>query len=191
LWPRQSLQKTSTHTSLDTVQFDAHHDYICTTPKQRNPKHTSLRHAAVKFSATNACPEQSAAHVRSAGFRITHAAIPGPRSTTSAVWVCTCEPATNDSDYNQQLRPALDQRHSESSFRSARSRKSTRSTDSQQSYRSSKSAQSHRPHYSHHGADRELKSRKKDRDIDARPTMGDSVILVVDHFRDLLSSDRR
>jgi hypothetical protein len=105
--------------------------------------------------------------------------------------VSSYEPITSESNHGQQLRPSLDQRHSESSFRSARSHRSTRSTDSHQSYRSTKSAHSHRTHHSHHGADRELKSRKKERDIDARPTMGDSVMLVVNHFRDLLSGDRR
>jgi hypothetical protein len=100
-------------------------------------------------------------------------------------------PASNGSNYGQRLRPALDQRNSESSFRSARSHKSTRSTDSHHSYHSTKSAHSHRSHHSHHGKDRELRSRKKRKDIEARPTMGDSVMLVVNHFRDLLSGDRR
>jgi hypothetical protein len=117
--------------------------------------------------------------------------LPGQNHHLPYLDVSSCEAATSDSGYGQQLRPTLDQRHSESSFRSARSRKSTRSIDSHQSHRSSKSAHSHRSHHSHHGADRELKSRKKERDIDVRPTMGDSVMLVVNHFRDLLSSDRR
>jgi len=99
-------------------------------------------------------------------------------------------PATAGSDNTQQLRPSLHQRHSESSFRSARSHKSTRSTKSHQSHHSARSTHSPRSHHSHHGMDRELKSRKKEKDIDARPTMGDSVMLVVNHFRDLLSSDR-
>lgn len=99
-------------------------------------------------------------------------------------------PSTTGYDHSQQLRPALDQRHSESSFRSARSHKSTHSTKSHHSHHSTKSAHSHRSHHSHHGLHDELKHRKK-RDIDARPTMGDSVMLVVNHFRDLLSGDRR
>ena len=99
-------------------------------------------------------------------------------------------PATSGSNYSHQLRPSLHQRHSESSIRSARSHKSTRSTNSHHSHHSAKSTHSPRSHRSHHGVNRELKSRKKEKDIDARPTMGDSVMLVVNHFRDLLSGDR-
>ncbi|KEQ65268.1 uncharacterized protein M437DRAFT_41907 [Aureobasidium melanogenum CBS 110374] len=98
--------------------------------------------------------------------------------------------STSGYDQGQQLRPALDQRHSDSSFRSARSHKSTRSTNSHHSYHSTKSAHSCRSHHSYHGVNDELRKCKK-RDIDARPTMGDSVMLVVNHFRDLLSGDRR
>lgn len=111
----------------------------------------------------------------------------GPRYDQRPVYLAASSygPATSGSDYTQQLRPSLHQRHSESSFRSTPSHKSTRSTNSHKSYHSPRS------HHSHRGVDRELKRRKKEKDIDARPTMGDSVMLVVNHLRDLLSGDRR
>ncbi|KEQ98994.1 hypothetical protein AUEXF2481DRAFT_26229 [Aureobasidium subglaciale EXF-2481] len=100
-----------------------------------------------------------------------------------------------ESYYGQQLRPSLDQRRSEASFRSTHSHKSTWSTDSHRSHHSTRSHESSRSHTnrSHHtdrDANQESKNRKK-RDLDARPTMGDSVMLVVNHVRDLLSSDRQ
>jgi hypothetical protein len=113
--------------------------------------------------------------------------VPTQNTHPKYLGVASYGPSATGYDLGQQLRPALDQRHSESSFRSARSHKSTRSTNS---YHSTKSAHSHRSHHSHHGKDDGLSKRKK-RDIDARPTMGDSVMLVVNHFRDLLSGDRR
>lgn len=103
-------------------------------------------------------------------------------------------PSPGGSDHGQQLRPVLDQRYSQSSFRSARTHRSTRSADSDRSHdstKSYKSSRSHRSHRSHHSTKDESKDRRKKRDLDARPTMGDSVMLVVNHFRDMLSSDTR
>lgn len=117
-----------------------------------------------------------------------------PISQRFAVPIPANEPTASESYYGQQLRPSLDPRHSHASFRSARSHRSTHSTDSHRSAhsaRSYKSSHSHKSHRSHHSANDEIKNRRKKRELDARPTIGDSVMLVVNHFRDLLSGDRR
>lgn len=139
-------------------------------------------------------PDQEPQYHQS-GYNERSVQVPTQNAQPRYLEVISYGPSTTGYDQGQQLRPALDQRLSESSFRSARSHKSTGSTNSHRSHHShhsTKSAHSHRSHHSHHshhGVHDEFRSRKK-RDIDARPTMGDSVMLVVDHFRDLLSGDR-
>lgn len=170
----------------DTTPVVPHHAMQESNTRQSMPVRTTQQRPA---TLVQPYPDQSQQYHQS-GHIERPDQVPTQDTRPTFLAVTSYGPPRAGHDFGQQLRPALDQRHSESSFRSARSHKSTHSTKSHHSHHSTNSAHSHRSRHSHHGVNDELKNRKK-RDIDARPTMGDSVMLVVNHFRDLLSGDRR